>query len=94
VIASGLLFEANPEPSAVLTLSARQIRTMTEKRHWHPGKKNAARPIIPGKNPKTQRDVQSSRLVLRHAQSITGADAGQSFFMGKIPERSKTPKIE
>ena len=34
-------------------------------------KKEAARSIIPGKNPKTQRDVQSGRLVCRDAAKKT-----------------------
>jgi hypothetical protein len=49
----------------------------------HLGKKNAARPIIPGKNPKTQRDVQSSRLVLRHENEITGQSSGQRILCKK-----------
>lgn len=43
----------------------------------HRKKKKAARPIIPGKNPKTQRDVQSNRLVLRRAKKTTGTTLRQ-----------------
>jgi hypothetical protein len=35
-----------------------------------PAKKEAARSIIPGKNPKTQRDVQSGRLDCRDADTL------------------------
>jgi hypothetical protein len=62
------------------------------------GKKEAARSSIPGKNPKTQREEQSGRLVLRRAEDapvplgVNGnlcekSDFFQKFHPGRMARR-------
>ena len=53
-----------------------------------PEKKEATRPIIPGKNPKTQRDVQSGRLVLRRREATTCFCSRQHDSRRKMPKYS------